>query len=103
MRDFQKMVLHFQLTDMGYQGPLYTWCNKREEGLVCKKLDMVLMNSVAMHRFTNTYSVFLPGGCSDHMRCKIRVLQAKEKIRRPCKYVNAIGRLPDFLPIVKEY
>lgn len=61
MRDFQKLVLHFHFTDMGYQGPLYTWCNKREEGLICKKLDMVLMNDVALHRFTNVYYVFEPG------------------------------------------
>ena len=31
MRDFQQMVLHCQLSDMGYQGPKLTWCNKREE------------------------------------------------------------------------
>lgn len=31
MRDFQRMALHCNLTDMGYQGSLFTWCNKREE------------------------------------------------------------------------
>lgn len=58
MRDFQRMVLHCHLSDMRYQGPLLTWCNKREEGLVCKKLDRVLMNDVALHRFTSAYSIF---------------------------------------------
>lgn len=103
MRDFQQMVLSCQLMNMGYQGPLFTWCNKRAEGLVCKKLDRVLMNNEAMHRFASAYSVFEAGGCSDHMRCKIQVLQAEEKIKRPFKYVNAIGKLPNFLPMVKEY
>lgn len=103
MREFQRMVLHCNFSDMGYQGPLFTWCNKREEGLVCKKLDRVLVNDVALHRFANAYSVFAPGGCSDHMRCSIKLLPDTGKIRRPFKYVNAIGKLPKFLPMVKQY
>lgn len=96
MRDFQNMALHCHLSDIGHQRPLLTWCNKREEGLVCKKLDRVLINDVALHIFANAYSVFKPGGCSDHMRCMIH-------IRHPFKYVNAVGRLPNFLAMVKEY
>lgn len=30
---------------MGYHGPRYTWCNKREEGLISKKFDRVLINN----------------------------------------------------------
>lgn len=71
MRDFQNLVIHCHLTDMAYQGALFTWCNKREEGLICKKLDRVLLNEEALSRFNNAYSVFEPGGCSDHMRCKV--------------------------------
>ncbi|CAN6912881.1 unnamed protein product, partial [Brassica oleracea] len=41
--------------------------------------------------------------CSDHMRCKIQLIQPKEKIQRPFKYVNAIGRLPNFLPMIHAY
>lgn len=103
MRDFQRTALRCQLSDLGYQGPLSTWCNKRDEGLVCKKLDRVLVNNVALQRFGNAYAVFEPGVCSDHLRRKIQLVQEPEKIRRPFKYVNAIGRLPTFLPMVKEY
>ncbi|KAF8115343.1 hypothetical protein N665_0028s0005, partial [Sinapis alba] len=53
--------------------------------------------------FTNTYSVFAPGGCSDHLRCRIQLQKASKKIKRPFKYVNAIGSLPNFLPMVKQY
>lgn len=62
-----------------------------------------MLNVVALHRFTGAYSVFEPGGCSDHMRCKIQLLQPMEKIQRPFKYVNAIGRLPSFLPMIHAY
>ena len=81
MRDFQRLVLHFHLTDMSYQGLMYTWCNKKEEGVICKKLDRVLLNEDTLHRFNNAYSVFKPGECSDYMRCKVQLFPPSEKIR----------------------
>lgn len=72
MRDFQEVVRYCKLTDMGYQGPLYTWCNKREEGLICKKLDRVLINEEWLTN-SHAYSVFELGGCSDHLRCRIQM------------------------------
>lgn len=65
MRDFQAVVEHCSLIDMSYQGPLHTWCNKREEGLICKKLDRVLINEEWIQQFSRVYSVFEAGGCSD--------------------------------------
>ena len=103
MRDFQRVILHCRLSDLGYQGPLLTWSNKQEEGIICKKLDRVLMNDAALHRFSNSYSIFEAGGCSDHMRCRIQLKSPQEKIRRPFKFVNAIGALPGFLPMVHEF
>ncbi|XP_048634963.1 uncharacterized protein LOC125608589 [Brassica napus] len=103
MREFQRMVLHCRFSDMGFQGPLHTWCNKREEGVICKKLDRVLMNDIALLRFSSAYSVFEAGGCSDHLRCKLQLLPESEKLRKPFKFVNVIGSLPEFLPRVKEY
>lgn len=37
------------------------------------------------------------------MRCTIQFWPAREKIRRPFKFVNAIGRLPRFIPMIAEY
>lgn len=73
MRDFQSVVEHFDLIDMSYQGSLYTWCNKREEGLICKKLDRVLINEEWIHQYSRVYSIFEAGECSDHLRCKIQI------------------------------
>ena len=63
----------------------------------------MLINDVVIQRFSNAYSVFEAGGCSDHLRCKIQLFPPKEKLRKPFKYVNVIGRLEGFLPLVKEY
>lgn len=76
MRYFQRMVLHCHLTDMGYQGLVFTWCNKRDEGSICKKLDRILMNDVAFHRFTNATqcsnleAVLIRGGAGS-VRCSL--------------------------------
>lgn len=78
MRDFQRLVLHCQLTDIAYQGPKYTWCNKREDGIICKKLDRVLLNEEVVQRFSNAYSVFEPGSCSDHMCCTVQVKRLRD-------------------------
>ncbi|XP_013589064.1 PREDICTED: uncharacterized protein LOC106297349 [Brassica oleracea var. oleracea] len=78
MRDFQRMVVHCNLSDMGYQGPLFTW---------------------SLLRFPNAYSVFESGGCSDHMRCKIQVLPPKEKMKRPFKFSK---KLKNLKPVIRE-
>lgn len=103
MRDFQQVVLNCQLSDFGYQGPKFTWSNKQDEGIICKKLDRVLISKEVSVRFPNAYSTFESGGCSDHMRCKIQLMPPPEKIRRPFKFVNAIGKLQGFLPMIKEF
>lgn len=60
-------------------------------------------NEEALQRFRNAYSIFEPGGCSDHMRFSVQLFPPSEKIRRPFKYVNAIGSLSEFLSMVREY
>ena len=103
MCEFQRVMLHCHLSDLGYQGLVFTCSNKQEDGIICKKLDRVLMNDAALHRFTNAYSIFAPGGCSDHLRCTIQLKPPQGKIRKPFKFVNAIGALPRFLPMVGEF
>lgn len=102
MREFQEVANFCRLTDMGYHGPLYTWCNKREEGLICKKLDRVLINEEWLNR-TRAYSVFEAGGCSDHLRCRVQFEKEDERRRKPFKFTNAIAKMPEFLPMIEDY
>ncbi|XP_010474264.1 PREDICTED: uncharacterized protein LOC104753759 [Camelina sativa] len=96
MRDFQDCVRHCELTDMSYQGQRYAWCNKREDGVICKKLDRVLVNQQWLQQYGHSYSVFEPGGCSDHFRCRIHISEEAPRIQRPFKFVNAVVTHPDF-------
>ena len=103
MREFQDAANHCSLSDMGSHGPRFTWCNKREEGLICKNLDRVLINGKWLHRYGESYAVFEPGGCSDHLRCRIQIRADQERVKRTFKYVNALSRFPEFLLNVKDY
>lgn len=61
MRDFDNIVQYCHFTDLGCQGPKYTWCNKIEEGLICKKLDRFLVNETWLNNRTQAYGVFEAG------------------------------------------
>ena len=61
MRKFDSVIQHCRLVDLGSQGPKFTWCNKREERLICKKLDRFLVNDIWLHKQDKTYGVFEAG------------------------------------------
>ena len=103
MQDFQDTVKYCSLIDMSYQGPRFTWCNKRENGLICKKLDRTLMNEVWMRLFPQSYCVFEAGGCSDHQRCRIIIKTELMKPKKPFKFVNALSDMPEFIQRVESF
>ena len=106
MRDFQELVNYCSLTDMIHHGPLYTWCNKRVDDLISKKLDRVLINDVWLRKFPKAYSAFEAGGCSDHLHCRIMLLEDQThhvKGRKPFKFVNVLTEMPEFHPVVDSF
>ena len=103
MRDFQGLVRYCSMTDLNFHGSRFTWCNKREEGLICKKLDRALVNDHWCLKFPHSYSVFEAGGCSDHARGKVMLEAAAIGGRKPFKFVNVLTKLPQFQPIVEEH
>lgn len=103
MREFQATVQYCSLLDMSYQGPRFTWCNKRDNGVICKKLDRTLINEVWTRTFPQSYCVFEAGGCSDHQRCRIVIKSEIMKPRKPFKFVNALVDMPEFIPLVQGF
>lgn len=90
MRDFQDAVQYCSLLDMSYQGPRFTWSNKRDNGIICKKLDRTLINEVWVRSSPQSYCVFEAGGCSDHQRCRVIIKSGIMKPRKPFKFVNSL-------------
>lgn len=103
MRDFQDTVQYCSLIDMSYQGPRFTWSNKRDNGRICKKLDRTLVNEVWVREFPQSYCVFEAGGCSDHQRCRVVIKSEIMKPRKPFKFVNALVDMPEFLRVVEGF
>ena len=103
MRDFEEVVQHCRLLDMGYQGPKFTWCNKRDEGIVCKKLDRILVNETWLHNRSQAYSIFEAGGCSDHLRGRFHLQAEAVGKRKPFKFTNAVAEMPEFLRVVADH
>lgn len=103
MRDFEDTVQYCSLSDLGYQGPKFTWCNKRDEGIICKKLDRIMVNEAWLDRRTQSYGVFESGGCSDHLRGRFQLKAAAVGKRRPFKFLNAVADMPEFLQMVSDY
>lgn len=103
MKEFDDVVRHCKFTDLGAQGPKYTWCNQRDEGLICKKLDRFLVNDIWLNKRTQSYGVFEAGGCSDHLRGRFHLRVEAVGKRRPFKFTNAVADMPEFLKVIEDY
>ncbi|XP_010462974.1 PREDICTED: uncharacterized protein LOC104743614 [Camelina sativa] len=102
MRDFQAVFTHCSLSDIASHGPLFTWCNKRENDLIHKKLDRVLVNAAWEQLYPYAYNVFAAGGCYDHLNCRIMVKGEGDnhgRRRKPFKFVNLLTEMEEFLPL----
>ncbi|GJX71319.1 non-LTR retroelement reverse transcriptase-like protein [Tanacetum coccineum] len=102
MGDFQVLVNYCELVDLSYQGPKYTWCNKRMDGLICKKLDRVLANQEWLNHYTQSYCVFESGGCSDHNRCRLYMKDEAKRVKRPFKFSNVLVSHMGYMNTIKE-
>ncbi|XP_010424388.1 PREDICTED: uncharacterized protein LOC104709478 [Camelina sativa] len=97
MRDFQTVVNLCSLSDVASHVLLFTWCYKRENDLILKKLDRVMANSAWKRSNPHAYIVFNVGGCSDHLNFRIMVKGAQ------FNFVNLLTKMEEYLPIVGSY
>lgn len=102
-RDFQQIENVCEFLDLPSHGPILTWCNKRGNGLICKKLDRVLVRNGWEQSFHGSYCVFESGGCSDHLRCQISLGAELPRPKKPFKFVNILAKMQSYLPLVEGY
>lgn len=103
MRDFENVIQYCSLLDMGYQEPKFTWCNKRDEGTISKKLDRILVNETWLNNRTQAYGVFEAGGISDHLRGRFHLKVEAVGKRRPFKFTNVVAEAPEFMEVITNY
>ncbi|XP_010430851.1 PREDICTED: uncharacterized protein LOC104715105 [Camelina sativa] len=65
------------------------------DGVICKKLDRVLISKSWLHQYHQSYSVFESGGCSDHMRCRFYISEEEKRVKKPFKFMKATTNHPD--------
>ncbi|KAK2641984.1 hypothetical protein Ddye_023747 [Dipteronia dyeriana] len=66
IEEFDNCLQSAELDDLRFSGFFHTWCNKRSNGCISKKLDRVLVNKEWMAKFEHSEAFFLPPSISDH-------------------------------------
>ncbi|XP_060202297.1 uncharacterized protein LOC132630739 [Lycium barbarum] len=91
------------LSDMGYSGSKYTWCNERkEQDIIWKRLDRFLANEQWEECFSKTSILHLARYSSDHCPLLINMMTEEVNAIRYFKFLNFWAEQEDFLNIVKE-
>ena len=67
MEEFQDCIFKLELDDMPFNGPLYTWINRRVgDQFIARKLDRSLQNERALDIFPYAVTEVLNPGLSNH-------------------------------------
>ncbi|KAK3229904.1 hypothetical protein Dsin_001785 [Dipteronia sinensis] len=102
MKEFNDYLQSSELDDLCFSGFLYTWCNKRSNSCISRKLDRVLVNNDWLVKFENSEAIFLPPSISDHCPSVVKLGLQGIKKNRPFKIFNFLTNGADFLPLVER-
>lgn len=101
MDNFEEAISHAELNDLRFVGAYFTWSNRREEGLIRRKLDRVLSNATWECKFPGSEARFLPAGVSDHSPTVIKLAELPG-IKRPFKFFDFWADHPDLILLVEK-
>ncbi|KAL9674735.1 hypothetical protein QQ045_002934 [Rhodiola kirilowii] len=102
MFDFNNFQVQAGLSDAGFTGAKFTWCNNRQEDAhIWMRLDRVLLNGPALAYLPSLKVQHLARVASDH--CPL-LIKLGESIRRPSsfKYMRAWHSHESFLNVVSD-
>ncbi|KAK3193257.1 hypothetical protein Dsin_024567 [Dipteronia sinensis] len=100
MLEFNDCLQSLELDDLRFSGFLHTWCNKKSNGCISKKLDRVLVSNDWLVKFENSEVIFLPPSISDHCPSVVKLGLQGIKKNHPLKIFNFLTDRADFLPLV---
>ncbi|GKV25846.1 hypothetical protein SLEP1_g35229 [Rubroshorea leprosula] len=100
---FHERLNEAELLDLPALGPQFTWTNKREIGLIARKLDRLMVNGSWLETFPSTRAEFLPPDISDHCAGAVTIMAQDSHVsRKPFKFFNFWTKNRRFLDVVKE-
>lgn len=101
--EFCCLVKNCGLFDLGYNGPAYTWTNKRfNSNPTYERLDRCLGNAGWCITFPNTMIYHLPVMKSDHAPILAVLDSQRPKVKRPFKFENWWTLEKDFEQVAKS-
>ena len=106
MEEFQDCIFKLELDDMLFNGPLYTWINRRVgDQFIARKLDRSLQNECALDIFPYAVTEVLNPGLSDHCPLIVNLNNSVDTYPRrrcPFKFFNFWADHPSFINLVKD-
>ncbi|KAL4272993.1 hypothetical protein GQ457_13G006570 [Hibiscus cannabinus] len=102
MHEFLNCREDIDVVDHSSSGPLFTWCNRREDALLVRKLDMFIVNQAWLEVFSDATVEFLSPNCSDHCPSYLILKSDLVRLLRPFKFFNFWLDHPGFMKIVGD-
>ncbi|XP_070029459.1 uncharacterized protein [Nicotiana sylvestris] len=100
---FQNCMVDCCLTDAGYNGSTYTWCNGRSPKYrIWKRLDRALLNHEWLDIFPKTQVSHLSRVGSDHAPLLVTIEKQHGQKKRYFKFLNLWTEHPEFLEVVNN-
>ena len=92
MEKFHECLFNLELDDMPFNGPLFTWINRRVgDQFIARKLDRYLQNEYSLDMFPCVVTEVLNSGLSDHCPLIVNLnnsVDTRPKRRCPFKFFN---------------
>lgn len=101
--DFITTMESCGLTDIGYVGAKYTWCNnRRPRKRIWKRLDRILVNDQWSQKFQHNYVRHLMRTGSDHRPLLMKCHNEQQKVIKYFRFLNFWTQQSDFLNVVQS-
>lgn len=101
--DFLNCMDNCGVTDIGFSGPKFTWCNNRRPSQrIWKRLDRVFINDKWANFFQNTTINHLARTGSDHRPLLMKCFNTNQNFIKYFRFLNIWTKQDGFLNIVKE-
>lgn len=99
--DFKNCLQQLGVTDLRYQGEIFTWWDCNLDQPLMMKLDRVLVNANWIEKFDHSLATFLPRGLSDHCPATVQLGLPTERIFKPFQIFHHLLEDDDFVPLVE--
>ncbi|XP_019244344.1 PREDICTED: uncharacterized protein LOC109224213 [Nicotiana attenuata] len=101
--DLSNCMNNYAVTDLGYTGPKFTWCNNwRLSKRVCKRLDRIFVNDSWIQKFQHSTVKHLVRTGSDHRPLFMKCFNTNHTHIIYFRFLDFWVSQKDFMDIVKE-